>query len=76
MHLSDISTLRLLHSVLPVVQDYTWGGLNALEKENKSFSVAGNQTTISRFSISMDIYGTDYDILVRYARMFGYKLPN
>jgi hypothetical protein len=62
--------------VLPVVQGDTWGGLNALEKENKSFALAGYQTTISRFSISMDIYGTDYDILVRYARMFGYKLPN
>jgi len=34
-----------------------------LEKEIKSFALAGNQTTISRFSISLDIYGTDYDIL-------------
>jgi len=76
MHLSDICTLRLLHPVLPAVKDDMWGGLNALEKENKSVPLTGNQTPISRFSNSLDIYGIDCDILARYVRVCGYKLPN
>jgi hypothetical protein len=76
MDLSDISSLPPLHPVLSVVQDDKWGGLNALEKENKSVALVGNQTTISRFPISLDIYGTAYDILAHYERMCGYELTN